>query len=541
MSGFAAISFGLARGPRAGEGDVMAVLPAHPHLGQLRNQAKDLLHAARAGDPPAVGRLRAVSADLTLASAQLVVAREYGFASWAGLKAAVQARSTEFGELVREFCQASIRDWTGRAVRMLAATPEIDGSGYAAALVLGDAARVRATLRRNPALATRPDTRTGWTPLHVVCASRWHDLDPARAGGLVAVASLLLAAGADPGAHVGCSTGWSPLRCAVAGAENPAIARLLLDHGAVPEDSDFYLACFGNEERESLRLLLAHAPAPPGSGVLAAPISGADTETVRLLLEAGVDASQPAQADLYGAGYSGDPPCPPVYAAVRSGCPAGLVELLLAHGADPAAPGPDGRSPHRLASQQGDAEAAALLRRHGAPDDTTPAERLLGAYQRGDRAATRRLLAGDPGLPGRLTAGDMGEALIRAAEGGNTAAVELMLDDGFPLDSRSAADDGATALHGAAYAGSADVTRLLLSRGANLGSRDTTWQSTPLEWAAVGSGERPRDNPRPDWPATVRALLDAGASARDVGLSPDDPKPPSPEVAALLRAHGAGG
>lgn len=518
----------------------MTALPAHPHLGQLRHQAKDLLHAAHAGDPAAVARLRAVSADLTLASAQLAVAREYGFTSWAGLKAAVQARGAEFAALVREFCQASIRDWTGRAARMLAATPEIDGSGFAAALVLGDATRVRATLRRNPVLATRPDARTGWTPLHVVCASRWHELDPARADGLVAVAGLLLAAGADPGAHIGCATGWTPLRCAVAGAENPAITQLLLDHGAVPDDSAFYLACFGNDNRDSLRLLLAHAPVPPYGSVLSAPISGGDTATVRLLLEAGVDPSQPAEADLYGAGFDGDPPCPPVYAAVRSGCPAELVDLLLAHGADATAPGPDGRSPYRLASQQGNGEITALLRQHGVPDDTTPAEQLLGAYQRGDRAATRRLLAGDPGLPGRLTADDMGEALTQAAQAGNPVAVELMIDDGFPLDSRSA-DDGATALHGAAYAGSADVTRLLLSRGADLESRDSTWNSTPLEWAAVGSGERPRDNPRPDWPATVRALLNAGASTQDIGLSPDDPKPPSTEVADLLRAHGAGG
>jgi ankyrin repeat protein len=518
----------------------MPALPAHPHLGQLRHQAKDLLHAARAGDAAAVARLRAVSADQTLASAQLAVAREHGFSSWAALKAAVQARSTEFAALVREFCRASIGDWTGRAVRLLAATPQIDGSGFAAALVLGDAARVRATLARNPALASRPDARTGWTPLHVVCASRWHRLDPARADGLVTVAGLLLAAGADPRGRAGGPDGWSPLRCAVAGAANPAIARLLLDHGAVPDDHDVYLACFGDDEHASLRLLLAHAADPPGSGVLAAPVSGCDTAAVRLLLEAGVDAGQPARADLYGEGFGGDPPCPPVYAAVRSGCPAGLVDLLLGHGADPAAPGPDGHSPHRLASQQGREEIAALLRRHGAPDDTTAAERLLGAYQRGDGAATRRLLAADPGLAGRLTTSDIGMALTRAAETGNTAAVELMIDDGFALDTRGA-DDGATALHAAAYAGSADVARLLLSRGASLESRDTTWQSTPLEWAAVGSGERPRHNPRPDWPATVRALLDAGASAQDIGLSPDDPKPPSPEVAALLRAHGAGG
>ena len=46
------------------------------------------------------------------------------------------------------------------------------------------------------------------------------------------------------------------------------------------------------------------------------------------------------------------------------------------------------------------------------------------------------------------------------------------------------------------------------------------------------------DWPHPDWIAAVQALLEAGASAEDISLSPDAPKPPSPEVAALLRRHG---
>ena len=78
--------------------------------------------------------------------------------------------------------------------------------------------------------------------------------------------------------------------------------------------------------------------------------------------------------------------------------------------------------------------------------------------------------------------------------------------------------------------------RLLLDRGADLEARDATWNSPPLDWAAVGSGERPATNPRPDWIATVAALLDAGASTEAITLSPDEPKQPSPEVAALLRA-----
>jgi ankyrin repeat protein len=110
-----------------------------------------------------------------------------------------------------------------------------------------------------------------------------------------------------------------------------------------------------------------------------------------------------------------------------------------------------------------------------------------------------------------------------------------MLELGIPLETRG--DNGATALHAAAYSGSADTVQLLLRRGADIEARDTTWNSTPLDWAAVGSGERPTNAPEPDWPKTVRILLEHGASTDGVALVPDDPKPPSADVAALLRPH----
>ena len=113
-------------------------------------------------------------------------------------------------------------------------------------------------------------------------------------------------------------------------------------------------------------------------------------------------------------------------------------------------------------------------------------------------------------------------------------ALRLMLDLGFPVDARGG-DDGGTALHAAAYCGSAGAVRLLLDHGADLEARDATWDSPPLDWAAVGSGERPRTNRRPDWIAAVQALLDAGASSESITISPDEPKQPSPEVAALVQ------
>ncbi len=267
---------------------------------------------------------------------------------------------------------------------------------------------------------------------------------------------------------------------------------------------------------------------------LAAPISTNYTEGARLLLEAGADPNRYADDSA--------PPSPAVYAAVRAGCSAELTGLLLAHGADPGTPGPDGRSPYALATVQGRADLATLLRRYGAADDIADTDRFLAACQHADQAAVEQQLTKEPGLRGRLTAARKAAAMIHAAEVGNTSAIALMLDLGFGVDARGG-DDGATALHAAAYSGSATVVRLLLDRGADIEARDTHWNSTPIEWAVVGSGAQPADNPHPDWPhpdwtAAVQALLEAGASVEDIGLSPDDPKPPSPEVAALLRRHG---
>jgi len=70
----------------------MPDLPARPDLDQLRHQARDLLRAARTGDAAALKRIRQESTNVTLAGAQLAIARSHGFASWPKLKAAVDLR-----------------------------------------------------------------------------------------------------------------------------------------------------------------------------------------------------------------------------------------------------------------------------------------------------------------------------------------------------------------------------------------------------------------------------------------------------------------
>src|ERR1700744_4387027 len=65
----------------------MSELPGRPSIDQLRRQARELLRAAAGGEPSALARIRAFSDRVSLSAAQLAVAREHGFASWAALDA----------------------------------------------------------------------------------------------------------------------------------------------------------------------------------------------------------------------------------------------------------------------------------------------------------------------------------------------------------------------------------------------------------------------------------------------------------------------
>ena len=103
-------------------------LPRRPSAAQLRKRAKELLQALHAGDAKALARAAAShptwkqaegAAGLALHDAQWVLAREYGFASWARLLAHVheieeiQARvsTLEAPELVELLAK---RDWRAR-------------------------------------------------------------------------------------------------------------------------------------------------------------------------------------------------------------------------------------------------------------------------------------------------------------------------------------------------------------------------------------------------------------------------------------------
>jgi len=73
-----------------------AALPQDPDLDQLRNQARELQRAVRHGDSRALTRVTRWHPDpppaerFPLTAAQLVLAREHGFPSWARLRRYVQ-------------------------------------------------------------------------------------------------------------------------------------------------------------------------------------------------------------------------------------------------------------------------------------------------------------------------------------------------------------------------------------------------------------------------------------------------------------------
>ncbi|MGD3112294.1 ankyrin repeat domain-containing protein [Streptomyces sp. YGL11-2] len=500
-------------------------LPARPDLDQLRRRAKELRDAVRRGDSAALARFAthhstAEPDTVSLAAAQFVIAREMGFPSWPALKAAVDA---DAGARRRElaFLSASIEARAGRAAEILLTEPGIAECSVRAAAVLGDVGAVREALTQNPAVAVEVDDERGWPPLLYACYSHWHRLDPERGAGLVEVVRLLLAARASANTNDGGRPRlYSALRGAVESVK-PEVTGLLLDAGAHPDLGQPVVEAISHGDHKSLGLLLSHGARITGTWALGAAVFHDDAVAMRLLLDTLTARGQDA------AGAAGEQL---VEAAATASLP--LIDALLDAGADPRAAGEDGTSAVRSAVRAGHSETAARLTSRGAIDDATQVDRFLGACLRAESESARRLLAEHPGLPGRLTERDRA-AIHQAAADRDTAALSLMLELGFGHDARD--ESGEAPLHTAAYQGNAQGVRLLLAVGAEVDARDTRFEATPLAFATVGSGEQ--DGEPGDWIATVRLLLEAGACRRDVWVTG---KPPSREVAQLLKGYGIG-
>jgi hypothetical protein len=97
------------------------------NFAQLRTQAKELLRAIRSADPAAVARARTYfdpGQEFRLANAQLVLARELGFPSWAALKRSMEPEEPEENQTAR-FFRAIEKDDIDAVRHALETTPEL--------------------------------------------------------------------------------------------------------------------------------------------------------------------------------------------------------------------------------------------------------------------------------------------------------------------------------------------------------------------------------------------------------------------------------
>jgi ankyrin repeat protein len=501
-------------------------LPVQPHLDHLRNEAKSLRRAFERGADDAVTRVTAVlgaRTTLKLTEAQHVIAREYGFASWARLRTHVQA-SRGLDEAVTAFLDAIEQQNARAAAQLVAAEPRIATVSLAAAAALGDTAAVQQLVAANPQSVHAREGRHPAQPLLWLCFSPFHGESAPRDEGLYESARALLAAGADPNAtddvyHV-------PALYGVTGMHNVLrIARMLLEAGAKPTDGESVFHAAEKFHEDALELLwefgveLNHV-GDWGNTALYFLLRYHDVaadENVRRgvtwLLEHGADPnvrSTPAQESA-------------LHVAVRRRQHPDIVRLLIQHGGDVNARRADGRSVSVLALRSG--FDTALLEAAGAePQPASDEDLLLQACARGD--ADRAMQLSNPTLLQSMNADDM-KLLPDAAARGEMAIVRACLAAGFPVDTQD--DNGATAAHVASIEGNAALVAELLRHDPDLARRDPQHHATPMGWAVYGA-DIARDG---NYEETVRALLRAGAR-----WDPNDYTPQHPGVRAVLVEFG---
>ena len=323
-------------------------LRSNPDLDHLKYQAKDLLKARAARQPDAAQRIRefhprfdrATDAEifaiqLKLSDAQLTIAREYGFPSWARLKRHVE-KPTLADQLNLPHHERIEDPAFRRAVDLLDS---------------GDAAGLRAHLSRYPDLVHQHIPFEGGNYFRNPTLLEFVAENPVRRGTLpksmVQVVKVILDFAPTQAALnetlMLVSTGSVPREC---GVQCPLID-LLCDHGADPDSASHAAAVLGELEalnaliRRGSRIDLPLASALgrvedarrllPGSTAkdrhlafaLAAQYGG--VEIVRLLLDAGED---PNRYNPIG-GHSHSTP---LHQAAAAGCME-MVRLLVDRGA----------------------------------------------------------------------------------------------------------------------------------------------------------------------------------------------------------------
>jgi hypothetical protein len=181
------------------------------------------------------------------------------------------------------------------------------------------------------------------------------------------------------------------------------------------------------------------------------------------------------------------------------------------------------KTPHLIAREFGHEHVFELLM------SSSPVSlRLATACELGDDATVDALLHDNPGVVSRLS-DDERRRVALAAELNDTRAVRTLLRAGWPVDVLTS-PNGASALHWAGFHGNVEMLKEILRYHPPLDVVEKQFGGTPLTWTSYGSVHGYARNP--DYPATMTALLDAGAKVPEL-----DKLEPSEEVRAVLRAR----
>lgn len=439
---------------------------ANAKLEGLRKRAKRLLKALRTGDAEAQRRmakwLPRASPKPGLREVQIALARELGFDTWAALKehTELEALSTQPNQLIDEFLERACLSYGNddfpvkwqRAARILARFPDIARTNIFTAAVAGEVEFVRDALAKEPELAKAQGGPQKWEPLLFVCYGRLPT--EAAAAGSLEIARLLLEAGADPNAHFMFDGNEEYRFTALTGAMGDgelgqpahphaeALARLLLAHGAEPNDSQ---------------------------GLYDTHLKGDSVRWLDLLSQHGLNSAHRANWL----------PKNPIgifdYLLAQAATTGQLrrARWLLEHGASPDAVSLyTGKTAHRMALINGHPEIAALLVEHGAhAEPLSGVDAFVAAARAGDPQAASELLTGHPEYLLDI------EPLLQAALAGDAPAVKVLLELG--MNPNGEGKHGHRPLNNGCKHRA--VVEALWAHGADPGAR--CFGATPAAWA----------------------------------------------------------
>jgi ankyrin repeat protein len=440
-------------------------LPDRPHLDHLRRQARDLLRAWRAGDAAALARAApcalgpAVGSEPRLASAQLVIAREYGLASWPKLVEEVERRNAahlsdaDFVKRVLPLIYGQGWDMP-QPQRALALLRSRRVNSLPLALATGQLPEVQRALAGTDLAAPLPPLAA--TPLAAAAFSSLARIDELRPG-LVATVRWLLAQGADA------NTRWADdparpdealpvLYGAVSRAACFETVQALLQAGADPNDNESLYHATELTDRRIIAALVQAGARWQGSNALLRQLDHDRLDDLRQVLDLGADVRE-HDADGGTA----------LHHAIIRGRSVAFVRLLVERGADPAAVDGQGHTPAAIAARAGDVDTVAYLASLGHTAPGGERERFLAACAAADVPAAQAHLSVHPHTISQLSAQEL-RLLPDQAQRGRIASVRLMLELGWPVAVQG--DWQASALNQAAFRGDAAMVQLLLEHGA---------------------------------------------------------------------------